>query len=855
VEPEEIMRFNRLAEMLRKGRRARSSEDATPAAPLHVPFFEPLEGRTLLSGRGFAAYYFTGTDFAQLKTRREDPAINFDWGAGGDSAVTPGGFGAHYSGRVMPKFSETYHFYTRTTGGVRVWVNDQLLIDDWNTHALKDNVGSISLRAGVRYDVRIEYFDTTSAPRFELHWRSKRQAREVVPTGRLFASVFDDAPPAAATKLKATYVTDTAYKFIWSAATDDMPGTIVYDVYSARTRMGATTETYFTRGSRNPLNNYALTVRAVDWAGNVTVSAPLLITTKAFVGAGNGTGLAGRYYDSFDFTDLRMLRTDAQVLFGWEGNPFDGGADRDFSVRWEGSVLARYEELYSFGFLTEGAAKVWIGGTLVIDQPDANAPRELTHAMKLRAGRRYSVRIEYQHSAGQDDAMAALSWSSLSTRKQVVPVEQLDPAFTDAAAPTAPSNLRVDNATQNALSFSWDASTDDFGVAHYDVFRNGQKIASTSNTNYTDANLAPDTTYDYHVVAIDVAGKASANSATLAARTLAPPPIRSAFGVIAATSYNGSAGVSVSGNVITSLDDDDWVRYERIDFGGGGVRSLQMRLGASVAGAGGTIEVRLGARDGQLIGRHVVQPTGSYGTRYTQRFSVDGVSGLHDVYLVFRNRDNVANVESFQFSTQRLVRVMPLGDSITDGQAGRNSYRYFLYRKLVDAGLGVDFVGGRIRNDVGDPPNFNFDQNHEGHSGNRADQILANVVTWVQDHDPEVVLLHIGTNDIWQGQSVAGTVNEVAQIIDAIRSVNSSIRIVLAQIIPLAGFEPLIADFNGQLATMAAAKVAAGANLGVVDMHAGFSLSGDTDDGVHPNNSGAGKMADRWFDEIDDLLG
>ncbi len=850
------MHLNRFVNILNKRRRARRDEPAAgkPQSPPRGPFFEPLESRTMLSGRGFAAYYFTGTDFAQLKARREDAQVNFDWRSGADGAVSPGGFGAHYSGRVSPRYSETYHFYTRSTGGVRVWVNDQLLINDWTTHALKDNVGSIALRAGVRYDVRIEYFDTTGASQFELHWRSRRQAREVVPTSRLFASVFDTTAPSAPAKLKATYVTDTAYKFVWNASADnDADGGIVYDVYSARTRMGATTETYFTRGSRNPLNNYALTVRAVDWAGNVTVSAPLLITTKAFVGAGSGTGLAGRYYDAPDFTNLRMMRTDAQVLFGWQGNPFDAGADRDFSARWEGSVLARYDELYTFSFLADGAAKVWIGGTLAIDQPDAKAPRELKHSMKLRAGRRYSIRIDYQHSEGQD-AMAALSWSSLSTRSQVVPVQQLDPAFTDAAAPSAPANLRLDNATQNAISFSWDASTDDFGVVHYDVFRDGQKIGSTSNTNYTDDNRSPDTAYDYHVVAIDVSGKTSASSATLVARTLAPPPIRSAFGTIAATSYNANFGVSLSGDVITGLDDNDWARYDRIDFGAGGVRSLRLRLGASVAGAGGTIELRLGARDGQLIGRHVVQPTGSYDTRYTQRFSVDGVSGMHDVYLVFKHRASVANVESFQFSTQRLVRVMPLGDSITDGRPNQNSYRYFLYRKLLDAGYGADFVGGRIMNSSGQPSNFDFDQNHAGYSGQRADQILANVVGWVQEYDPQIVLLHIGTNDIWQGQSVAGTVNEVGQIIDAIRSVNSSIRVVLAQLIPLAGYEAQINDLNGQLATMAAGKIAGGANLGVVDMNAGFSLTGDTDDGVHPNNAGSSKMADRWFDEIDDLF-
>ena len=860
------MRFNSNLNTFKKGRRARTVTGTgtgtgigtRPTDAVRVPMFEPLEGRTMLAGgRGFTAYYFAGTDFAQRKTLREDSQINFDWRHTSDPALTQGGFGAHYAARVMPKYSETYSFYTRSTGGARVWVDDKLIINDWATHGLKDNVGTIPLLAGVRYDIRVEYFDTSGAPQLELHWRSRRQAREVIPSNRLFAGAVDATPPTAPSKLRTTYVTDTAYKFIWSGATDGAPGGIVYDVYTGRTRMGATTETSFTRGGRNPLNSYPVSVRAVDWAGNVTASAPLVIQTKALVGAGAGTGLAARYYDSFDFDDFRLTRTDGQVLFGWPGaNPFDAGGDRAFSARWEGSFVARYDELYNFTFVSDGATRAWIGGNLVVDAPDVKQARELNHAMKLRAGQRYAIRIEYQHSAGQDAVIAAL-WSSLSTRRQAIPVQQLDPAFVDSQAPTAPPNVAQDGQpTENDVSITWGAATDDVGVVRYDVFRNGQRTGSTSNLNYTIGGLAPDTQYSFHVTAIDGAGKASPASATLVVRTKAPPAVRSAFGQIDARSYNGSAGVTQSGNAIASLDDGDWVRYDRLDFGGGGggARSLRVVLGVPVDSAGGAIEVRLDAADGQLVGSHVVQPTGSYSTRYTQRFSINNVSGVHDVYLVFRSRSGVANVESFQFTTQRLVRVLPVGDSITDGQVGRNSYRYFLYRRLIDAGYGVDFVGGRTRNDVGDPANFDYDQNHEGHSGWRAENILENIVNWVQSYNPEIVLLHIGTNDIWRGDSVASTVSEVAGIIDAIRGVNPGIKIVLAQIIPLVNFEAQIANYNSQLATMVAGKVADGASVSVVDMFNNFSINDDTFDGVHPNNTGASKMADRWFDALDDLL-
>ncbi|MDP3984815.1 MAG: hypothetical protein Q8Q52_07440 [Acidimicrobiia bacterium] len=69
------------------------------------------------------------------------------------------------------------------------------------------------------------------------------------------------------------------------------------------------------------------------------------------------------------------------------------------------------------------------------------------------------------------------------------------------------------------------------------------------------------------------------------------------------------------------------------------------------------------------------------------------------------------------------VRIMPLGDSITEGKVGEATYRYFLWHDLFGAGRAVDFVGSLIGVKGGEPKYADFDQDHEGHSGNRADQI------------------------------------------------------------------------------------------------------------------------------------
>ena len=81
-----------------------------------------------------------------------------------------------------------------------------------------------------------------------------------------------------------------------------------------------------------------------------------------------------------------------------------------------------------------------------------------------------------------------------------------------------------------------------------------------------------------------------------------------------------------------------------------------------------------------------------------------------------------------------------------------------------------------------------------------------------------------------------------------------SIQVVVAKIIPLANYEPQVVEFNGALEAMVSGSGQPESLLSLVDMHAGFALDNDTYDGVHPNNAGASKMADRWYDVIDDWL-
>lgn len=85
----------------------------------------------------------------------------------------------------------------------------------------------------------------------------------------------------------------------------------------------------------------------------------------------------------------------------------------------------------------------------------------------------------------------------------------------DSIAPTAPTNLAQSNQTKTSVDLSWTASTDNVAVKGYEIYQNGNKIASTDKTSYQVTNLAAGQTYSFTVKAFDKVGNFSKASNTL----------------------------------------------------------------------------------------------------------------------------------------------------------------------------------------------------------------------------------------------------------------------------------------------------------------------------------------------------
>ncbi len=208
-----------------------------------------------------------------------------------------------------------------------------------------------------------------------------------------------------------------------------------------------------------------------------------------------------------------------------------------------------------------------------------------------------------------------------------------------------------------------------------------------------------------------------------------------------------------------------------------------------------------------------------------------------------------------------VVDVMPMGDSITHGfiytdppltDAYMIGYRSTLWHDLIDAGYDIHFVGSQSSGASADP---DFDPQHEGHGGYLTGDVATDVDTWLGLNPPNVVLLHIGSNDYTNPSSpTPGSVNNVQTILDDIHLYgpvsDSPIVVLLARIINQETPAPEITAFNDDVVSMAQNLIANGYKIIIVDQEHALTYPDDMSDALHPNTSGYDKMAQAWMNSL-----
>jgi len=122
-----------------------------------------------------------------LLMKRMDPMVNFSWGDGSpDPSVPTDNFMIRWTGEVEAPASGTYTFYTSTDDGIRLWVNNEQLIDNWTDHGTTQDSGDIALTAGQRYSIVLEFYENGGGAVCQLSWSTPTMPREPIPSQYLW---------------------------------------------------------------------------------------------------------------------------------------------------------------------------------------------------------------------------------------------------------------------------------------------------------------------------------------------------------------------------------------------------------------------------------------------------------------------------------------------------------------------------------------------------------------------------------------------------------------------------------------------------------------------------------------------
>ncbi|MGH7158349.1 MAG: fibronectin type III domain-containing protein [Candidatus Saccharimonadales bacterium] len=320
------------------------------------------------------------------------------------------------------------------------------------------------------------------------------------------ADTGDTQAPSVPTGLQAAGSSETQIDLSWTASTDNV-GVTGYKIYREGVHVANSATTSYSDGGLSPDTTYAYTVSAYDAADNHSAQSASV----------NGTTLADTTAPSVPLNLVASAVSDTQINLSWDASSDNIGVT---------------------GY------KVYRDG-VEVGSASSNAYQDTG----LNAETTYSYTIKAFDAAGNLSAESA-------------PATATTQAPPDTAPPSVPANVVATAASSTTVDLTWDASSDNVGVAGYKVLRDGVEIANIAATTHQDTGLTPGATYSYTVSAYDAAGNNSAQSAAASVTMPVPPDDESPQ--VALT--EPTDGAVVRGTVSLKATATDNVAVNRIEF-------------------------------------------------------------------------------------------------------------------------------------------------------------------------------------------------------------------------------------------------------------------------------------------------
>jgi PQQ-dependent dehydrogenase (s-GDH family) len=381
-------------------------------------------------------------------------------------------------------------------GGTTYGVNDRQYMKGWNSSAIweKSNkttgvlhawtaiaggysieiaipwsniaIGNPAVNLRIGFDVAVNDDDNGQPRESQLMWAGDNDNwRYPRNFGDLLLVDPDTQAPSAPANLAASGITQTSLSLTWTASTDNT-GVSGYDIFQNNVKINPSpvAATNYAVSGLTPATTYSYYVVARDAAGNISGNSNTINPTT----------------QSPD-TEAPSAPTDLAA---------SSISYNSFSLSW----TAATDNIGVSGY------NVYVNGNKVNGSLITGTSFAVTALSELTA---YTVYVVALDQAGNNTASSS--------------IEVITTEAPDLQAPTAPTNLSAAAITGTSLILNWTASTDNVGVAGYDVFRNNVKIntALVTGTSYNVTGLTNATSYSFYVKALDDAGNASTNSNTL----------------------------------------------------------------------------------------------------------------------------------------------------------------------------------------------------------------------------------------------------------------------------------------------------------------------------------------------------
>ena len=334
-------------------------------------------------------------------------------------------------------------------------------------------------------------------------------------------TLVDDVPPAAPLNVRVSGKTKSTITLSWDEASDDV-GIFKYEIYRGANKAAVVDETSGTVFNLVDGEVYTFTVRARDFAGNLSPASSQVVATPGF------SGLNYKYYEARwsvlpDFNSLTPVKegTSANVDISVRD------VNDDFGFLWEGFINIETPGTYTFETRSDDGSKLYIGG---YDEDYLVVNNDGLHGMRYRSGNytfteagAYPIAMTFFERGGGQGMEVYWSSNELGFGRTRIP----DNVFIDETpipdiVPNAPTDLAGIATSFNSISLNWtDQSDDETG---FQLYRSESlagnyvpvAIVDANTTSYLDTNLQPSTEYFYQIIALGAYGESEG---------LAGPPV------------------------------------------------------------------------------------------------------------------------------------------------------------------------------------------------------------------------------------------------------------------------------------------------------------------------------------------